>query len=543
MWPMNHGHYNEIEWYAQDSWRVNHRLSIDLGIRFMYPGTNSTERSLLGTFDRSRYNPANAGQLLYPAVVNGQNVSINHVSGAVYQLARAASFDPLSYPANGSPYSGMVQSTNLAFHNPGMAYSPRIGFAWDVLGNGKMALRGGFGIFYSRPITTDMSSGPLFAPPAFQAPVYYNNTFSQLPAALGFLSPQNVLAGPDYKNPATYNWSIGIQRDLGRGLIFETTYVGNAMHHGFLQLDTNVVAPYTIWTPSGGANPAYIDPTTGGKAFYNANLIRPIAGYAAINTSCSCDASNYHSLQTQLNRRFGKRLQFGANWTRSKAMGYSRGPWTPDYLSYAQAGNSRPQMVNINYSYRIPDGSRVWKNSLTKVLLDGWRFNGITKFLSGNPLTVNCTAQSAPIGYWTGTPTAGIPFRCQMDGADPFLPAGSALPANAPGGRYYPLNAAAFHLPGPNTLGIGNTPPTLFFGPGFENFDFSLLKGMRLGESRVLEFRAEAYNVFNHFNPGNPNTNLQLNYSNGANTNANFGTITTGVGYARRMALGLKFRF
>jgi hypothetical protein len=103
-------------------------------------------------------------------------------------------------------------------------------------------------------------------------------------------------------------------------------------------------------------------------------------------------------------------------------------------------------------------------------------------------------------------------------------------------------NAANFALPPAASLGIGNTPPTLFDGPGYENFDFTLMKDMRLGsERRVLEFRAEAYNAFNHFNPGNPNTSLTLNYVNGANTNANIVTVTTAVGNACRLSLGLKF--
>jgi hypothetical protein len=165
--------------------------------------------------------------------------------------------------------------------------------------------------------------------------------------------------------------------------------------------------------------------------------------------------------------------------------------------------------------------------------------------MSGTPLSVGCTASGAPIGYWTGTPTGGIPFRCSMADSNPFLPPGATIPANAPKGLYYPLNAANFKLPGPTTLGIGNTPPTLFLGPGLESFDFSLMKDVRLGSEgrRNLEFRAEAFNVLNHFNPGNPNTSLTINYANGANTNANFGSITTVVGQARHMALAMKFRF
>jgi len=541
----DHAHYNEPEWYVQDSWRVSRHLTLDLGVRFMYPGAIFTAGEPLGMFEQSLYNPAQVGQLLYPEVVNGKNVAINPATGATYQLARAGSFDPLSYSAGGNPYSGMAVTRHVAFKDPGWAVGPRIGFAWDVLGNGKMALRGGYGIFYSRPLSTDIAAYPMSSPPGFQAPVYYNTTFADLPSASGFLSPQNVYAGSNYENPSTQSWSLSVQRDLGKGLILEVAYIGNTVRHGFEALDTNLAPPYMTWTPTGGANPAYLDPTTGSKAFYTTNLLRPILGYGSINTTCSCGDSNYHSLQMQLNRRFGKRLQFGASWTWSKTLSYTREPWVSDSLDYAETSNERPQAVYITYSYLIPDGSRIWPNGFTRALLDGWHFNGITKFLSGNPLTVSCTSQSAPIGYWTGSPTGGIPFRCQMLNSDPWLPAAASLPANAPSGLYYPLNVANFALPPANSLGIGNTPPTLFHGPGFENFDLSLLKDFRLDkeEKRTLEFRVEAFNAFNHFNQGNPNTALTLNFSTGANTNANFGTITTDVGEPRRLELGMRFRF
>jgi hypothetical protein len=202
-------------------------------------------------------------------------------------------------------------------------------------------------------------------------------------------------------------------------------------------------------------------------------------------------------------------------------------------------------VVNANYSYAIPNGSRIWRNSVTRTVLDGWRFDGIVKLMSGTPLTVSCGSTAAPIGYWTGTPTGGIPFRCDMSDPNPFLPAGAAIPANVQPRLYYPLNAANFKLPSTTSLGIGNTPPTMFFGPGYENFDFSLLKDFSLRQDGrvMLQFKAEAFNALNHFNPGNPNTSLTLNFSNGANTNANFGTITGAVGQARRMALSAKLRF
>ena len=99
-------------------------------------------------------------------------------------------------------------------------------------------------------------------------------------------------------------------------------------------------------------------------------------------------------------------------------------------------------------------------------------------------------------------------------------------------------------LPAATSLGIGNTPPTLAYGPGFHNWDLSLYKEFRLGrENRVLQFRIESFNAFNHFNPSNPNTSLTYNFATGAQTNANFGTITSAQNTSRKTSLSLRLRF
>jgi hypothetical protein len=183
--------------------------------------------------------------------------------------------------------------------------------------------------------------------------------------------------------------------------------------------------------------------------------------------------------------------------------------------------------VNLNFTYAVPDGSRFWQNTFTKEALDGWHIAGQGTFYSGQPLTIACSAINAPAGYWTGTPTGGLPFRCEQNGPL-FLSSGatpSSVGSNADPHLWYNFNPGSFALPPADSLGIGNTPPTLTYGPGVESLDITVYKEFSLGEHRNLSVGAQAYNAFNHFNPGAPNNLLALNFNTGVNTNNAFGTI------------------
>jgi hypothetical protein len=200
--------------------------------------------------------------------------------------------------------------------------------------------------------------------------------------------------------------------------------------------------------------------------------------------------------------------------------------------------------MNFNFNYDLPRGSTLWNNAFTKAALDGWKINGNGSIYSGTPFTVGCAAQAAPAGYWTGTPTGGIPFRCQM-GSDVFLPEGQYPSRTEDPRLQWGLNSANFRLPPIDSLGIGNTPPSLFYGPGAVNFDWSVAKEFNLAREtrRTLEIRAEAFNTFNHFNPNNPNTSLTYNFNTGAQNNASFGTIQGAQVQARRVILSARIRF
>lgn len=576
---INQARYKQTEFFVQDSWKVNRRLTLDLGMRFsrlgaLYEAPGHTQ----GVFNGTTYSASQQGQLLFPAcsapVAGGSacpaadKISINPKTGATYPYARQGTFDPASY--TNTPFSGIVQQASGSgtyFQTPSLQFAPRVGFAYDPFGNGKTAIRGGFGIFYGRAFGVDtlgatgVGIGPLATPPHFLAPIVLNTTISGLQGAPLVFTPQTTVGGPlNYPPPQTIEWSFGVQRDVGHGFVLDVAYVGNVAHHQFNQgnIDANAVAPLTDWTPTAnngqpGPVAKFLDPTSsngGTGGFYSPNLIRALAGqypgWGGIQMYTSNGESKYDALQVQFNKRVGKSLHFGSNYTWSKTLAYSRDQFTSDKLLYNIAGGTRPHAANINFGYAVPNGSSLWKNKFTEIVADGWNVEGIATFYFGQPLSVGCSANGAPIGYWTGTPTGGLPFRCEMTG-NPWL-ASNATPASvgstAPTGLWYNLNPAAFSLPPVNSLGIGNEPPTLFYGPGVEDVDLSVFKEFHVwGENKILELRFEAYNAFNHFNPNNPNTSLSLNYSNGVNTNSSFGTVTSALMPARHGVVSVRFTF
>jgi hypothetical protein len=557
---VNHARYTQVDWFIQDSWKVMPRLTLDLGMRFQYMGPLHTAGQRMGLFNEAMYDRNKAGQPLYPVMVNGVKQSVNPVTGALYPYVRQGTFDPASY--TGMPFSGIKDYIGNFWKAPPITLGPRVGFAYDVKGDGKTAIRGGFGIFYDRAATVDyigalgVGRGPLAAPPTFLAPIVLNSSFTALAGATAVLTPQDIQGGSEnHLVPATYNWSFGIQRDIGWSMLLDVAYVGNTYKHGFNGAveDLNAVAPFTTWTPQGGTNKTYVDPTSSSGGLYSTNLIRSMTGFkgiGAIPMFTNNGASNYNSLQVQLNRRAGRNITWSANYTWSKTLVYNRQQWTDDALTRYETDN-RPHAFNANFGYDIPAFDK--GNVVVKRLTQGWRFMGTAQIFSGAGFAPSCGFQSNPVGYPTGTPTGSVLFRCQMltvtkdavwlpSGAKPADVGSTADPA-----LWYPVDPNNFQLPkgyAPFKRGmIGNMPPILAYGPGLELFNLALQKTINIKENHRLELKLEATNALNHFNPSNPNMTITRNYNTGANTNSAFGTIQGTQYQSRRAILSLRYAF
>jgi hypothetical protein len=277
--------------------------------------------------------------------------------------------------------------------------------------------------------------------------------------------------------------------------------------------------------------PSSQDPTSPGKPLPD-NFLRPIPGYGTIQSTEYTGSSNYHSMQTQINRRFAKGVQFGGSWTWSKAMDYggeygtyaqyaSRRDW-----NYGESSSDRTHIVSINWLWELPKVTGLTKNVVATTVLDGWRLSGIATFISG-----------APAGF-SFSNTAGADLIGGGDGQRVVLTCNPELPKNKQTFTQY-FNTACISEP---PVGyIGNADRTAFYGPGTNNWNMSFFRTFKVKERATLEFRAETYNTFNHTQFSGVNASAQFNAA-GAQVNSAFGQFTSAAS-ARFMQMAVRLSF
>ncbi len=528
--PSGHSRYLNVEWYAQDTWKVTRRFTIDAGLRMYYIQPSWSDDDYLASWDSKLYDRSKQIPLIQPyRNAAGARVGRDPITGQELSPAVIGQFatSPLA------PFQGMNVVFEHLVNTPRIQFAPRLGFALDVFGNGKTAIRGGAGIFYDR-FNDDQIIQHREQPPNT---VTNTATYVQMADLLSSpfrTSPPGTLAiEKDYAPPEVYNWSFGIQQNIGWGAVLDTAYVGSVGRNLLQRRSLNAI-PYGERFKASS-----IDPTTGNTPLPD-NFLRTIPGYADIQYIEMSSSSNYHSLQTQVNKRFSKGLMFGVSWTWSKAMNVVNGnndainPFLDFRMrNYGKGNFDRTHNFVLNYAYSLPKLSKVWDNGFAKWVFDNWDVAGVTSFISGAPSGVGYSLVNAV--DLVGGGGAGVDSRINVL-SNPILPKGERTELKH-------FNTSVFAPPTRAEFGIGNAPKDVFRLPGTNVFDVSFYKNIPItkDERYRLQLRFEFYNFFNHASFQGVDTTARFDAA-GRQVSGTFGQYTSTLD-ARRAVLGAKFYF
>jgi hypothetical protein len=543
-----HFHFFQYEGYAQDTWKATPRLTLDYGLRYEFIGPTYTVSPYHAYyFSPSHYNPTDA-------------VAINTASNVPGLPPTQGSI----IPGSGNPYNGMVQDGTPGFPKGGLNYrwnnfGPRLGFAYDVFGDGKTALRGGFGIFYERYEQNVFNFSSVSNPPTVYTPTIYGGNIGNLSSALvngAPLTPSSGVLGTDQAGqiPTTYGYNLGLQRELPYNLVFDISYVGNTSRH---QMYNQQLEQLPLGTTTNTNILSTVNNVT--------NAILPYKGYSSIYFNRFGASSAYNALQVKMSRRFSSKLTINADYTWAKAIDLddvdNDQNAFPEYTNlkpfYAPAGFDRRNVFNFQYVYNLP----LFKgeNKLVQLTAGGWEFSGVTQFWSGTPClsgggTGDTTTDacdlfsSGNLGTGGGQQSPAASAGAQSFGhIRPDYIGGPILTPhnhNEPAGQF-PMwfNPAAFASPANGSY--GNFRRNSIYGPGVDNWNMSLFKNFNFTENTRIQLRFEAYNVFNHTQWGTINNGLSAPTAGTPFSGANAGSSgqITSTRDPRLLQLGGKFYF
>ena len=518
-----------FEWFAQDSWKAGRRLTVDYGMRFSRATPYRFPARDAAAFVFDRYDAARA-PLLYESALNpaGQRASRNPVTGEFGPAVLIGAY----VPGTGDVINGMVtaeesQYTDGFTRQQPIQLGPRLGFAWDVFGDAKTALRGGFGVTKNMIPSSGLIAGAANnnPPNQFRPQIFYGTVDTFLNST-GVLFPNNVTGfDPEQKVPTVYSWSLGVQRDIGGSTLLDVAYVGNNARHLSQERNLNLV-PYGARFLPENADPA--NPSTP----LPDNFFRPYPGLGNLTYREYSGISNYHSLQTSLNRRLVRGAQFGVSYTWSKAMDYTSGDsgLLPTYQpvrdwQYGLAAFDQTHVAVVNFIWDLPSVSASMP-TVVRAVLDNWQLSGIGTFASGTPAAV-VLATSDNFDFSGG----GDGTRVNITGPVDYVKDSTTLQWVAPDFVARPARGE-----------FGNAGKWAFRNPGIHNWDMAVFKNIPLGgKARALQFRWEAYNVFNHTQYAGVDTTARFNPA-GQQINATFGRVTS-ARPPRQMQASLRIQF
>ncbi len=532
-------HYPSFETYIQDDWKVTPRLTLNLGLRWSYFPSPSDVNNTLNNFDPLLYNRAAAPTIVTGAggagvFAPGALNAGNYVNGLIFPTGIACkNAQAIASNAVCSPYGSLINaSSNLNL-------APRFGFAWDPVGDGKTAVRGGYGIFYDRPSNGLWEQNAFTNPPRVQTATVFNtqaesiNVFDNPLAGVSSgppVAPNRLIASgtPAFKVSSYQSFNFSIQREILKGSRLEVAYVGTLGRHLVGDVDIN-------------------EPTLAAR-FANPNAsvqaVSPYLGYDVITSRNAVFNSNYNSLQVSFNRQMSNNLSIGAAYTWSKTMTNNfeeRGNAPQDSYnfggSYGPSELNTPQVFISNFVYLLPFFKT--QSGFRGHLLGGWQVSGIVTVQTGQSLLITqstdpflCSAAPCSTGTFPGGLGLNNPGSTVAIRPDAISQINYPKTLN----QWFSTGSFANAVGHFGSSGTGNV-----LGPGQQIWNLALMKNTRFGERYTFQLRLEAFNAFNHTSPASYTSlgTAGVGTTVGA---ANFGQVIA-VHDPRNVQLGAKFYF
>ncbi|MGC2268308.1 MAG: TonB-dependent receptor [Candidatus Acidiferrales bacterium] len=533
---------NSYSLYGQDTWKVIPRLTLTLGLRYEYYSPQSdNHNNLLGYFpgQQSTVFPDSPPDILYPG-------------------------DP------GTPNKALMYPDRNNF-------APRLGFAWDMLGNAKLVMRGGFGIFYDlQDGATNLQFGG--EPPFGGVANMYPNSFAGFSgdtmadpfltyfgdssanpfpfASRGlvgtFLTPKipyAYLTDPHFRTPYSYNLNYGFQWQVTRDTMIEAVYVGSFGRSLISNVETNFPEPSVMQEQLSQFGFVYPDcarplaACVGGSTPFDPNGTP--TGALQLYSNVSNGYSNSNQFQLTVDKRFSRHFALRGAYTVAKTTDITSGYRSRSYeytdpldpnLDRGLADFDTPQRLVISGIWELPFDRGIHSDGFLKKLAAGWQANGIATFQKGNPFTLYSNDNSSYQNNYLDRPDIVGPIRYYNPRRSQDFSASNAdcLGNDVTGGKFW-FNPTAFDCVNVPIFTFGTLSRNVLRGPGINNWDLSIVKNTPLGgESRSLQFRAEFFNAFNHTQFSNPDNQ---------GFSGTFGQVTLTRVDARIIQFGLKLYF